>query len=304
MTHLSSPRHEIIAFIILALLPMTGLAVVAATQGGLSAFPAAIPLAMFSPALAAAIVLKSTGRRVFGAEGLNFRLGRVRWWFGGLFGTAILCAAAFALTALIDPQAMASGGELAAMTKRLGNVPDLGTPESKLFAAIALTVLIAPFLNLPLFLGEELGWRGFLTPRMVGLFGRRGVLLTGVVWALWHLPILILGHNYGAQWVPGLLVWIPLCISLSVLFTALYNLGGAIWPAALGHGVLNQIATLLTGILLIRDRFDPLIDGAAGLAGLMVFGTAASIIYFRFGSLLDVGPHSGASARSLPGRLS
>lgn len=278
--------REVVAYTALATLPVIGLGLAAASRGGLAALPWAAPLAMVAPALAAIVVQKASGGRVFGPDGLGLRVGVVRWWFLGLLGFAALCAAAFAVTALIDPGAMASAGELRDAIGRLGGVPDLSTPTARAFAALALTVLVAPFLNLPLYLGEELGWRGFLTPRLA-LIGRPGVLVTGLIWGLWHLPLILLGHNYGTQPLLGMLIWLPLCMALSVLLTALRNLGGAIWPAALAHGALNQLATLLTGTLLVGARFTPLVDGAAGLAGLLVFGTAASIVYLRHGGALN-----------------
>lgn len=278
---MKKPVAEVLAFTTLATLPIIGLGLAAASKGGLDAMPAAAPLAMFAPALAAILVQKGSGNRLLGPDGLGLQLGRLRWWFIGLFGFAILCGATFALTALIDPAAVASRTELREAIGHLGGVPNIGSPDARGLAALALTVLVAPFLNLPLYLGEELGWRGFLTPRLVALMGRPGVLVAGAIWALWHLPLILLGYNYGAQPLVGMLVWIPLCMAFSVLLTALRNRGGAIWPAALAHGALNQLATLLTGTVLVTARFTPLIDGAAALAGLLVFGTAASVVYLR-----------------------
>lgn len=284
--------RQVAAFTALATLPVIGLSLAVASRGGLAALPMAAPLAMMAPALAAIVVQKASGGRVFGADGFGLRIGRMRWWFVGLLGFALLCTTGFAVTALIDPGALASADELRNAIGHLGGVPDLSTPTARALAALALTVLVGPFLNLPLFLGEELGWRGFLTPRLVALIGRPGVLLTGVIWGLWHLPLILLGYNYGTQPLLGMLIWLPLCMALSVLLTALRNLGGAIWPAAIAHGALNQLATLLTGTLLVGARFTPLVDGAAGLAGLLVFGTAASIVYLRFGGALDGIAHS------------
>lgn len=281
MKEMSRPAVEAAAFVGLATLPVVGLAVAAASQGGLSALPAAAPLAMFAPALAAIIVQKTGGGKLLGPDGLGLRMGRLRWWFAGLLGFAALTIASFVLTALIAPGAVASAAELRAAVGRLGGVPDLGTPEARGLAALGLTILIAPFLNLPLYLGEELGWRGFLAPRLTALLGRPGVPVTGAIWALWHLPLILLGHNYGTQPWLGMLVWLPLCMALSVLLTALHDRGGAIWPAALAHGVLNQLAALLTATVLVAERFTPLVDGAAGLAGLLVFGIAAVVVYRR-----------------------
>lgn len=45
-------------------------------------------------------------------------------------------------------------------------------------------------LNLALMFGEEYGWRCYLQPILQNRFGpRRGVLLLGLLWGLWHLPL-------------------------------------------------------------------------------------------------------------------
>ena len=293
MVSVKSEWRAIGAFIALATLPVVVLAGAASVEGGLAAFPAAVPLAMLAPGLAAIIVQKATGGRIFGTDGLGLRVGRIPWWFGGLLGIGALCLVSFLVTALIDPAAIATPDELSAAVLRLGGVPDLASPHARAAAALAITALVAPFLNLPLLLGEELGWRGFLTPRLVAILGRPGTLVAGLIWALWHLPIILLGYNYGGQPWAGLLIWLPLCMALSVLLTAFKDRGGSIWPAALGHGALNQLAQLLTATVLVEARFTPLIDGAAGLAGLLVFGTAATIVYPRLATRArDGGPFS------------
>jgi membrane protease YdiL (CAAX protease family) len=50
--------------------------------------------------------------------------------------------------------------------------------------------------SLPRALGEEIGWRGFLLPRLVERFGfTTGCFSGGIIWALWHSPVL-LGADY------------------------------------------------------------------------------------------------------------
>ena len=59
-------------------------------------------------------------------------------------------------------------------------------------------MLLGPLLNGIPALGEELGWRAFLLPRLTKRMStRRAVLLSGLVWGVWHAPMIALGHNYG-----------------------------------------------------------------------------------------------------------
>lgn len=59
-------------------------------------------------------------------------------------------------------------------------------------------------------LGEEIGWRGFLGPKLTVLFGfKKGVLMSGIIWAIWHFPMMLTG--YGSIGIP---MWFQ-----SMLFT-------------------------------------------------------------------------------------
>ena len=51
-------------------------------------------------------------------------------------------------------------------------------------------LLLAPLLNAIPTLGEEFGWRGYLQPKLMPLGGRNAVLLTGIIWGVWHLSLI------------------------------------------------------------------------------------------------------------------
>ena len=53
--------------------------------------------------------------------------------------------------------------------------------------------------NLGLTLGEELGWRGFLLPALEPLGRWRPVLVSNVIWGLWHAPMVVQGHAFASQ---------------------------------------------------------------------------------------------------------
>ncbi|NIM48808.1 MAG: CPBP family intramembrane metalloprotease, partial [Gemmatimonadales bacterium] len=67
---------------------------------------------------------------------------------------------------------------------------------------IPVAVIGIPLSGLAATFGEEYGWRGFLQDELVKLGTLRGVLLIGVVWGLWHFPVILRGvHTYPETWV-------------------------------------------------------------------------------------------------------
>lgn len=68
-------------------------------------------------------------------------------------------------------------------------------------------------------LGEKIGWREYLLPKQVAVYGmRKGVLLNGFYWGIAHLPLIFLGFNYsleniGAPW-SNMLMMIIVCMTL------------------------------------------------------------------------------------------
>ena len=73
-------------------------------------------------------------------------------------------------------------------------------------------------------LGEEIGWREYLLPKQVAVYGmRKGVLLNGFYWGIAHLPLIFLGFNYsleniGAPW-SKMLMMIIVCMTLFLVYT-------------------------------------------------------------------------------------
>lgn len=83
-------------------------------------------------------------------------------------------------------------------------------------------------------IGEELGWRGWLLPR---LGASRSFLaataLTGLAWALWHLPIVFSGASIALSFT-------VLVASLAIAFSWLWSRsGGAVGLVAIAHGLVN-----------------------------------------------------------------
>ena len=96
------------------------------------------------------------------------------------------------------------------------------------------------------FLGEEYAWRGCLQGKLQNIFGkRRGVILLGIVWELWHMPLWVMIYGPG-QWKR--IVWLVSArmlyvVGLSVFFGWAYMKTKNIWCCVLLHGVNNEAAS-------------------------------------------------------------
>jgi uncharacterized protein len=145
-----------------------------------------------------------------------------------------------------------------------------------------LVILTAPLLNaIPTF-GEEFGWRGYLQPKLMPLGGRKAVLLTGVIWGVWHWPVILMGYNYEFDYfgapVLGPLAMVWFTIVTSALFGWVTIKTDNVWPAVIGHGALNGIAAL--SLVFIQGEPSTLLGPTpVGLIGGAGFTIAALIIF-------------------------
>ncbi|WP_062661321.1 CPBP family intramembrane glutamic endopeptidase [Aeropyrum camini] len=123
-----------------------------------------------------------------------------------------------------------------------------------MFAVIGLFILAliaGSTLNAVVALGEEIGWRWYLLSRFEKLFGwRASALIIGVIWGLWHAPLILHGYNYSS--LPGdcgeavrgiwaLTAFIIYTTATSLLLTALVKHSGTVAAAAVAHGVINAV---------------------------------------------------------------
>lgn len=114
-------------------------------------------------------------------------------------------------------------------------------------AALPLNSVISSLLAL----GEEIGWRGFLYPRLRAKLGDTfAVVAVGVIWGVWHAPLLLLGYNYPSLAPGWRLVWMSVfCIELTAVLAWVRQRSRSVWPAAIGHGTVNA-SLALTALML------------------------------------------------------
>lgn len=96
------------------------------------------------------------------------------------------------------------------------------------------------------FFGEEYGWRYYLQPVLQKKFGLRwGVILLGVVWGLWHIPMDLLYYTQttGIQMIFAQQIT---CISLGIFFAYAYMKTNNIWVPVCLHFLNNNLIPIIT----------------------------------------------------------
>lgn len=180
---------------------------------------------------------------------------------GEVFGEVSVTTARLQIAAveLMEASGMEASSDLA---EKLHGVPAWAVLVLGLLAA----VLAACTINLPFMLGEELGWRGYLFQHTAHWPAGRRILFTGVVWGLWHAPLIMMGHNYPGRPVLGIGMMVVLCVVLAVLFDHARRRSGSVWGPTVLHGLVNGTAGMAA---LFAWGGEPLVAGLTGAAGML-----------------------------------
>jgi membrane protease YdiL (CAAX protease family) len=206
-----------------------------------------LPIA-FSPAIAAVIVRRWVTREGFGDAGLRPRVRTAgSYYLLAWIGPALVLAATIGL-------AVALGLYRLDLTPLRQLIPGVELAEP----AGLLLVLGAPVLLLPLFWGEEFGWRSYLQQR-VGGSPLRATLVTGIIWAVWHYPAVFTDYSDYSSPILGIATWTVLLIAQAIILAWLFLRSGSVWVPCLAHAGNNLvIGTLSSPLLTEGGGLDPL----------------------------------------------
>lgn len=136
---------------------------------------------------------------------------------------------------------------------------------------------------------EELGWRGFALPILIDRLRNplRASILLGFLWWAWHLPRevpAVLGGGLTTNFLENQVIFLVLCLSLSIIITLFFNkTGGSVLPAILIHGGTNVVSKSISGPVNRLVGFD--------LRSIILFLAAVFIIIWA-------GPELGRSKSS------
>ena len=218
---------------------------------------------MFTPMLAVIITQLICKEPVFSGVSLSFKINC--WWVIGWLLIPIIALAIVGMTLLMPGAKWTPDNEtmkmvLQAMPEGLGVWGFIGvTMLSGLLSGVTINAVFA--------LGEEIAWRGFLLNMFSGKKFWKVALCTGIIWGLWHAPIILNGHNYPQHPVVGVFLMVVFCVLMTPILMYFRQKSGSVLVPAIMHGTFNAVAAL--SMILVTPAND-LLYGATGLAGMLV----------------------------------
>jgi len=155
------------------------------------------------------------------------------------------------------------------------------------------TMFVVVFINGVVSMGEEFGWRAYLLQKLMALFAgpnsgddglkpnltigaKKAALVVGLFWGVWHFPLFYLGSTLN---LPFVLIYLVFTCSTSVLLSWVTLRSGSVWPASIGHGMLNAFAAF--PMFMSNATANPLLGpGPSSLIGMMGYVILALALLF------------------------
>jgi len=243
-------------------------------------------IAMFVPSISNVITRLIT-KEGFGNMYLrpNFK-GHIKEYLVVFFGPSVMILLSAVFYFLIFPNSF--DPELTVFNS-LASTSGGMSANTLLLISILQVILIGPIVNIIPTLGEELGWRGYLLPKLRKLYSDRyALIITGVIWGIWHAPIIAMGHNYGVEYIGypwlGILAMTIFCISLGIIEGYISIKLDSVIPAAMIHSTVNAGAAL--PIYLTKAGYNPILGPAiTGLVGGFLVMVLALILFVKIGKI-------------------
>lgn len=234
---------------------------------------------MLFPLIATLVCQAVSHEPLFRNIGIHWKVNR--WWVIGWLLIPVVVLLTLLVNWCVHGDAFTTDTEAISAMRQAVPVPVpvwgivAATIVSGLFAGITVNALFA--------FGEEAGWRGYLLRQFHGQPFISSAIFIGLLWGLWHAPLILLGHNYPQHPGVGVLFMMAMCIPLSIIIQYIRIKSGSVIVAAIMHGTFNGLGGIT--IMFLNDCND-LIDGCTGLVGITVLIVVAFVLflYDRYGS--------------------
>ncbi len=229
---------------------------------------------MFVPTIAVVIVRKFVHREnITGGLMVSFRLNK--WFLVAWLFMPVLIFSTVGISLLFP--GMKYSPEMEGMFERFSSMmsPEqieemrnsLATlPVSPVWMTLAQGLIAGITVNAIAAFGEEFGWRGFLLRELRRMSFVKASLAIGVIWGIWHAPMILMGHNYPQHPQIGVLMMVVLCVLLTPFLIYITIKAKSVIAAAIMHGTMNAVAGIS---LMVIEGGNDLTMGIQGLTGFL-----------------------------------
>ena len=113
---------------------------------------------------------------------------------------------------------------------------------------------------------------------------KTSVIIDGVVWGLWHAPVIAMGFNYGSEHpILGIFAMTLHCVILGIVAAFLFSKTQSVWCPVVFHAALNAMDKFSPSVLFMQTKPNPFIGPCAvGIVGGIGFTVIAVIIFIKY----------------------
>lgn len=139
------------------------------------------------------------------------------------------------------------------------------------FAMLGQAIIAGSTLSLPFMFGEEFGWRGLMFRETLKMGFLKASGFIGLVWGIWHFPVILMGHNYPHHPYLGILMMCLFTITISPIFTYVRIKTKSILGSCMLHGMINATGAMYALYIANGNELYSSIAGWAGIiAGIVL----------------------------------
>jgi membrane protease YdiL (CAAX protease family) len=199
--------------------------------------------------------------------------GSVRWYLAAYLLTPFVAYAGAILFFVLNPDRLDMINSKFAVQAGVTTMPGY---YQLIATTIPLAIIINPIMGLISCFGEEFAWRGYLLPKLCEkLSVPKAVLLSGLIWGLWHAPIIATGFNYGTTNILlGIVFMTAFCMVLGIITAFLFFKTKTVWVVVIFHAAVNGIDLWAPANLFMSEDpnlfIGPNLVGAVGGIGFVV----------------------------------
>lgn len=233
-------------------------------------------IVMWCPGLAALITCRLRGIPI---ASLGWKWGQTKYQLWSYAIPFLYTMAAYGVIWISGKGGFYDKEFVARVAKGFGwNLPD----GMVIFLFVLLAATFGMVRSLGSALGEEIGWRGFLTPQLAKINSYTATSLwMGLIWSIYHYPLL-LGSNYnlgGPKWL-SLTCFTVMVFASCFVFTWMRMKSGSLWTAAILHASHNLfVQTMFTPLTVDKGQTNLFIDEFG--IGLPIATVIAAFIFWR-----------------------